>query len=255
MSADDCSEPPPLEDMSEMLNKMRMSNPSPSVNPASNSLSAKSTQQQQCQKETPEQSGVKAKDQQAAPSSLKKEGPKIIEVLPEKKKEEKTEQPKKKSSSAFGMRKGFLSGGSRESKPKEKKKETDITPKITYIAPKRDAKPGLQLPEVQAAMNAQIGHIREGSWVTPDLQRNLVNNPALLQGFCNPKVQDFIALAQKDPDAAKAKYRDDPEVQSFYTQFAGMMGNHFGKLAEQEEAQAKQAQKEQAVENRRNFLG
>lgn len=47
----------------------------------------------------------------------------------------------------------------------------------------------------------------------------------------NPRVQECIAMMQKDPTAAKKKFEDDKEVMKYMEEFSRLMGTHFDLMA------------------------
>lgn len=64
-------------------------------------------------------------------------------------------------------------------------------------------------------------------WVTEDLISSFSKNKVLESGFKNPKCVAAIELMQKDPQEAKKRFANDPEVNIFMQEFGRVMSNHF----------------------------
>jgi hypothetical protein len=119
------------------------------------------------------------------------------------------------------LRKGFFSiTGS-------KTKKTDI---IEVIAKVSKSDP-LRIPEVQAAMGGSMQNLlSDKSWMTPDLSQKILSDPLLSKSLTEPRFQDALALLQKDPKQAKAKYENDEQVTAMLTKFMSLFGSHFESL-------------------------
>jgi hypothetical protein len=61
-------------------------------------------------------------------------------------------------------------------------------------------------------------------WVTEDLLGKVQNNETLLRGMSNPHFMQALAEFQSNPQAAMAKYQDNPEMQKFLKDFCGILG-------------------------------
>lgn len=142
----------------------------------------------------------------------------------EEARKKQAEAAAKVNKSSFGLKKGFFGNSaadtpSTDSKPSKAKKD-----KVIEVAPKKPSEQPFQLKEVQQAME-DIN--RDTSWVTPDLMKALQMKPTILKGMSNPRIQKALEMMQKDPEAAKIAYRDDPEVLQFFKEFSALMATHF----------------------------
>eukprot|EP00811_Abedinium_folium_P001706 NODE_11564_length_1278_cov_3.715899.p2 GENE.NODE_11564_length_1278_cov_3.715899~~NODE_11564_length_1278_cov_3.715899.p2 ORF type:complete len:218 (-),score=76.35 NODE_11564_length_1278_cov_3.715899:207-860(-) len=133
-------------------------------------------------------------------------------------------------------RRVFFSKATKKSKAGKTESSEEAVPYITGAADGKKAKEAsLQLPEVQAAVKQLSA---DTSWVTPQLLQAISSRPDLLQSMSKPKMQEAMQLMQKDPKAAKEKYRDDKEVQVFLKQFSGLMATHFDVLGKEQAPKA-----------------
>lgn len=103
---------------------------------------------------------------------------------------------------------------------------------MPYIAAPHDLeaakRESLRLPEVQEAIKQGVDKLKEDkSWVTPQLLAALQSRPELLKGLSNPHVQQAMTLMQTNPEEAKARYANDPEVLAFMKEFSNLMATHF----------------------------
>lgn len=154
-------------------------------------------------------------------------------------KQRETEMSRREAGTV-GLKKGFLSSKQRSKKDSSTKAvvEPDISKEecVPFIAapadPEAARREQLKLPEVQRALHQGISHLqKDNSWVTPQLVQAMQTRPDLLQGLSNPRIQEAIALMQKDPEQAKAKFGSDPEVSSFLKSFSSLMSTHFEVLS------------------------
>jgi hypothetical protein len=155
----------------------------------------------------------------------------------EKKKKE-TDEARRTSDLASGgaMKKGFLSGSKAKKQAPLRRPETEDIPFISGAAdPEAARRESLKLPEVQKMFVEQSSKKlkEDNSWVTPQLMQALGSRPDLTKAMSDPKVQEAMALMQSDPEAAKKKYKDDPEVTSFLKDFTGLMATHFEVLGKE----------------------
>ncbi|XP_074658463.1 uncharacterized protein LOC141911359 [Tubulanus polymorphus] len=139
---------------------------------------------------------------------------------------------KKDRSAGFaGMKKGFLLSSSSSTKPKPKKSvEKDNIP---FIKAKQETKESkYEMPEVQAAMQASQGLLSNKEWITDNLLESVEKNPLLCSQITDPKISEAMNEFQTNPQEAMWKYRNDEEVQKFFKEFCGLLGNHFTGLSE-----------------------
>jgi hypothetical protein len=157
-----------------------------------------------------------ALEKRNAELKLKKQRKEELKVLAEERKVAEKGTDKK---FATGLKKGFF-----DSKPKPKRK-VPAEAKIPLIKPKNPGTTGLEIPEVQAAMQYTLEQTDE--WLTPDLMTKMGDHPALLAGFQNPRFIQAIEEMRKDPAAAQRKYAGDMEIMLFITEFSKIMAGHF----------------------------
>jgi hypothetical protein len=67
-------------------------------------------------------------------------------------------------------------------------------------------------------------------WVTPDLMSQLQSNPVIAQGLMSKKCSVALTLMQQDPQEAKRRFENDPEVSLFMREFGKVMSGHFDAL-------------------------
>jgi hypothetical protein len=158
-------------------------------------------------------------------------------------KRKETEDARKKADLASGgaMKKGFLNSSKakkRTSKDAEPAKETEDIPFISGAAdPEAAKRESLKLPEVQKLIQDNTRKLKEDqSWVTPQLMQALASRPDLSKAMSDPKIQEAMQLMQTDPEGAKQRFKDDPDVTKFMKDFTGLMATHFDVLANQAEA-------------------
>merc|ERR1711869_81204 len=61
----------------------------------------------------------------------------------------------------------------------------------------------------------------------------LGSRPDLTKAMSDPKIQEAMQLMQTDPEAAKNRYKDDPDVTAFTKDFTGLMATHFEVLSKE----------------------
>lgn len=157
-------------------------------------------------------------------------------------KRKETEEARRSAdlASGAGLKKGFLSGGKAKKtsgeKEKAREKEPEDIPFIRGVAdPDAARRESLKMPEVQKALQQSTQKLKEDqSWVTPQLLQALSSRPDLSKAMSDPKIQEAMQLMQTDPDAAKKRYKDDPEVTGFLKDFTGLMATHFEVLGKEE---------------------
>ena len=150
-----------------------------------------------------------------------------------------------------GLKKGFLGcGGGGE---RNTNKAAGSGTSVPMVQASLDAKQkSLELPEVQAKMEADRAEAAKmaangpNGWMTPELMTKIAMSPILRKGFTDPRCQTAMGEMQANPAAAMKKYGDVPEMKEFLQAFAKVMADHFGKLAEKQEAD-KKIQEQQAA--------
>ena len=138
-----------------------------------------------------------------------------------------TPNHERKTEAATTIRKGFFTKSARSP-------VTVVTPDMKRCDP-------LLIPEVQRAMQSPTTTLlQDKSWMNEDLMKAIMSDPLLSKSMTDPKFQDALALMQKDPKSAKAKYERDPEVTAMLTKFMGLFGTHFESLAKKAPEEPKQ---------------
>lgn len=139
------------------------------------------------------------------------------------------EQPAKKVAKKGygGMKKGFLfgGGGSKKSEP------------ITIKANPKASAEGLKLKEVQETMNKADTFLKENSntWLNDGLLAEIEKDPVISSKIGNPQFMAAFGEFQQNPAGAMQKYGGNPEMKEFIQRFAGLLGDHFSKLGEQQD--------------------
>lgn len=163
----------------------------------------------------------------------------------EKKRQETEEARRMADLGSGGLKKGFLSSGKVSKKgpcrtpgtapAAQNKAKQEVVPFIAApLDPEAARRESLKLPEVQQALQQGIKNLQtDSSWVTPQLLQAMQSRPNLIKGMSNPHVMEALNLMQSDPDKAKTKYRDDPEVTSFMKEFSSLMATHFEVLGKE----------------------
>ncbi|XP_064628868.1 uncharacterized protein LOC135488262 isoform X2 [Lineus longissimus] len=139
-----------------------------------------------------------------------------------------------------GFKKGFLFGSS-NSKPSSQtsaaarttsKEPSKKVEEIPYIKPKdsQAKEKQNQMPEVQEAMKASQSLLDNKDWVTDDLLERVEKSPNLMKYLADPRFSQALAEFQTNPQGAQLKYADNPEVQLFFKDFCGLLGDHFSKI-------------------------
>lgn len=230
-SSDDDDLPPPLEDMSDLVERVRNNKISQGILPSENTS---------CKIEEID-----------VPQDLPSKQPLITEISSPissnsatgdavKSSSVKTSSKKKVASKGGGfggMQKGFLFGGGpkKAKKPANKmssekvvtKKKPDADDEDFILRPSVQKEDELKMPEVQAAM-------RDTSWINDDLLDNIQHDRDLMEKLANPKYSEALERMKKDPKAATEYYKDDKDVQEFFKKFYKILGNHFSGLEQNE---------------------
>jgi len=176
--------------------------------------------------------GADAETNDAAEEMMRK----ALEAREKKRRE--TEEARRTSdlASSGGMKKGFLSSAKAPKAKRQPKPQEDVeeVPFIGGLDPESARRESLKLPEVQQALQQNMSKLQEDkSWVTPTLLNALQSRPDLLQGLSNPRVQEAMALMQRDPEEAKRKFAGDADVAKFLQEFSGLMATHFDVLSKE----------------------
>ncbi|XP_045195278.2 uncharacterized protein LOC123550878 [Mercenaria mercenaria] len=160
------------------------------------------------------------------------------------------------SSTFGGMKKGFLFGGAPKSKSVQENKSIVANKSQGSENVSKQSKTGgnktledipfvrknegvkseeFRFSEVQEAMEKTNSKLMENKdWVTDDLLSKLEKNEKLAKRLQDPKFIQAIGDFQKNPTEALQKYGNNAEVQEFFKDFCGLMGDHFSKLDDQQ---------------------
>ncbi|GFS12366.1 phosphatidylinositol 3-kinase vps34 [Elysia marginata] len=144
-----------------------------------------------------------------------------------------------------GMKKGFLFGSpgasnkkasASSTKPSSAKASAENSKKSTenipYITPKGQTKSELAFDEVQQAMSEAKGLLENQDWITNDLLTKIEKNDTLRNKFADVKFMQALEEFQKDPEGAMQKYKGNQEVEKFLQEFCGLLGDHFTSLGD-----------------------
>lgn len=142
-----------------------------------------------------------------------------------------------------GMKKGFLFGNAGSSKPKIDNTKAKTNTKVKamssgegdIIKPKDSGDP-LVLADVQNAMKQNGDLFSNKEWLTEDLLSNVESNEKLFKQLSDPKIARAVDMMQKDPKSAMEYYKNDMEVQLFFKEFYKVLGSHFTKLGDKSES-------------------
>ncbi|KAI0210987.1 hypothetical protein LSAT2_004218 [Lamellibrachia satsuma] len=159
-----------------------------------------------------------------------------------------------------GFKKGFLLPKTNADKSTTKevkssnsklRESTNISePDIPFIKPKSQSSKDSQysIPEVQQAMDASRAFLENKEWVTDDLLQKIQSNDVLAKKLTNPGFAQALNEFQANPQAAMAKYGNNPEMQAFLMEFCGLLGDHFTKLGDMQSAQTTKANSPNAAD-------
>ncbi|XP_064617638.1 uncharacterized protein LOC135481841 isoform X1 [Liolophura sinensis] len=157
---------------------------------------------------------------------------------------------KNKNQTFGGFQKGFLfnataSSGKHDKRTNETRNLTESNAagaKKTYnkdmpfIKPKQtNREKGLEIPEVQQAMLASEGLLQNKEWLTDDLLSQIQGNDLLARRLTDPVFVQAIGEFQSDPQGAMLKYQNNSEIQKFFKDFCGIIGDHFTKLGNKQD--------------------
>ncbi|XP_071956529.1 uncharacterized protein [Antedon mediterranea] len=220
--------PPPLEDMTEVLEKLnkvklKVRESSKSTNPVVKSTAP-----------PPEHKGQAKGQPKPTKNAAVQVGKSVV-----------IKSSSSDSTSFGGMRKGFLFN-SGKSKPQTKSKVQSENPKtipdsevktsndnITVLKPKKETTNQHEIAEVQEAMKETIpSWLENKSWITGDLLATIEKHPKLAEQIQKPKFAMAVARFQDSPQKAMSDFQHDPELQQFFKEFFSVLGDHFTKLGD-----------------------
>ena len=89
------------------------------------------------------------------------------------------------------------------------------------------------------ANNATLNSLKNGKWVTPDLNNLFAANEIIARGLSKPKCLAALQLMQTNPKEAEKQFKGDPEVDEFMKELSKTMACHFDNLAEKQHEKQK----------------
>jgi hypothetical protein len=268
---------PPLEDMSDVLEKMGFYDPKKEDVQTS---MAPPTEETTTENVTISKPSLKSKGTAVHVDSpgTKKSSTKSTESVA---RQQKTVSTGSKDSTFGGLKKGFLFSSKpvpskrdsstkgpslpseEESKvAKKKTKRSSVSPKkadgskvsqtdeIPFLKAQPTAENGEKLvfPEVQDALKSKMPLLASKEWVTEDLLKRVQSNPTLRDRMTDPNFMKMLENFHSNPGEVMRKYASNPEMSQFLKEFCALMGDHFTKLADKEEtAEKKRTSKEQPL--------
>ncbi|KAJ3092475.1 hypothetical protein HK102_006886 [Quaeritorhiza haematococci] len=185
-----------------------------------------------------------------------------------------------------GFKKGFLLSGDDEGKPKAKSKAKSIpksnikgtassvsssvtekgrkTDDIPVLRPKMDKTDALRIDEVQQAMGPYKEALEKSAsdWLTPALLSKVSSNPTLAAALSDPTFSEALdkmsrgdvagAFNMLSPNSPGAPSTDArPDLMKALMECAGLLGDTFNDLAERQEEQMKAGARAGAAEARK----
>ncbi|XP_076079901.1 uncharacterized protein LOC143049998 [Mytilus galloprovincialis] len=211
---------PPLEDMSDLLQKVQIIKEKRTKTSSQNQVKT--------EKKTVSNGHCTVSDKNMAPANKPAQIQSKLENT-EPKPNPKPSAAFSQSSSGFGgMKKGFMfGGGSSQPKPSQEKTKEASVP---YVKKNEES---LKLDEVQQAMSDTITS-KKDEWMTDDLLSKVEKNETLLKKLQDPRFMEAVDMFQRNPTAAMERYKNDKETQDAFMQFCGLMGNHFTNIADKD---------------------
>ncbi|XP_071801021.1 uncharacterized protein [Asterias amurensis] len=220
---------PPLEDMTELLQKAKQMMSSEESSLSSQSIPVKAT----------------SPNGHHGNASLSTSSREASESLKPKKETSPKETTKLVAPSGGfgGMKKGFLFGGpsnktvtsSGKSKASSVKsaQKSRVVEEMPVIRPKEgsgDSKDRYRLDEVQEALKATAPLLQNKEWITDDLLTKLEKHPNMAKKLTDPRYAQAVAKFQSNPQQAMLEYKDNQDVQQFFKDFCGLLGEHFSSM-------------------------
>ncbi|KAI8614053.1 hypothetical protein BC830DRAFT_1129156 [Chytriomyces sp. MP71] len=141
-----------------------------------------------------------------------------------------------------GLKKGFFSSPSSLSKMNGNKPPSKS--KIETIRPTKPAigsNSSIIFDEVQEAMKSKL-QASTNDWMTSDFLSRIEANPILARALQDPEFQKATEELARNPHAAFEKYaKERPDLIEALREFSGLLGDHFGTMAANEEMEQTRA--------------
>ncbi|XP_046565414.1 uncharacterized protein LOC124274135 [Haliotis rubra] len=140
-----------------------------------------------------------------------------------------------------GLKKGFLFGSSPSSTHTTKHKSVSEEDKMPFVQKNNSQTNSLHLPELEQAMKPTHPLFDNKDFVTDSLLEKVSKNKVLSKHLADPTFSQAITEFQTNPQAALVKYQHNKEIQLVFKEFCALMGNHFSELG----ADGSQSQQQQ----------
>jgi hypothetical protein len=231
---DDDDLPPELEDLSEELNKIRINKGKTANDGESSEIKVNVINNKNIQNFEKNQNLISKTQNNSIP-----ENKSTTPTISDNNKEEE-----------FGsfMKKGFFKKQSQQPQPKCQpkvedlthiKSSTETTTKTKLIEEfKQELNTQKSTPEATASVLNNIVN-KKDEWMNQELLTKIAQKPNLLKYFMDPRFTEVMALMQKDPQAAFARYGHVKEFSDFMKEFSSIMADHFNNLSKQKVEQEK----------------
>ncbi len=145
------------------------------------------------------------------------------------------------------MKKGFFKRNLQSNNcPPSTHKKPEIIEDLTHIKSSTDTTPKTKLLEefkqelntkkdTQEGTSSLLNNIvnKKDEWMNQDLLTKFSQKPHLMKYFMDPRFSEVMALMQKDPQAALARYGHVKEFAEFMKEFSSIMADHFNNLSQQ----------------------
>jgi len=133
-----------------------------------------------------------------------------------------------------GFQKGFLLGGRTKKKlTSTKQSSVEEIPNIDYVVkPTESPQSRLVMDDVQQAMSKM--KMGDKSWVNDDILKTVESDDKLVKQLADPKFTAAIEMMKTDPKRALEHFKDDQDVADFFKKFYGILGNHFSSLEDKQ---------------------
>jgi hypothetical protein len=228
---DDDDLPPELEDLSEELNKIRINKGKTANDGESSEIKVNVINNKNIQNFEKNQN-LNSKIQNNSIPENKSTTPTI------------SDNNKEEEFGSF-MKKGFFKKQSQpKSQPKVEdlthiKSSTETTTKTKLIEEfKQELNTQKSTPEATASVLNNIVN-KKDEWMNQELLTKIAQKPNLLKYFMDPRFTEVMALMQKDPQAAFARYGHVKEFSDFMKEFSSIMADHFNNLSKQKAEEEK----------------
>ncbi|XP_071113134.1 uncharacterized protein [Haliotis cracherodii] len=134
------------------------------------------------------------------------------------------------SSGCFGgLKKGFLSASPPSSTHTKAHRTVSEEDQMPFLQ-KNSQTNSLHLPEVEQAMKQTHSSFDNKDFVTDSLLEKVSRNKILSKHLADPMFSQAITEFQTNPQAALIKYQHNQEIQLVFKEFCELMGNHLSEF-------------------------